>query len=373
MVSSALAQPDYERRGPRVDWDSRGWQMLGERTVNGRVDRDRIDVGRYEGRFSKLTVVVQDSDVELLDFTINFADRTTYSPRTSHYFREGQRTRVFDLPSSTGGVIRNIDIKYRNLPGGGRARIQVWGFKVADVAPRPVRVEWDSRGWVLLGEREINGRVDRDRISVGRQEGKFSRLTLVALDSDMELIDFEVKFGRGAPWHPALNHYFREGQRTHAIDFPGDDRSISYIDFKYRNLPGGYRAKLQVWGFKTTSNPNGGYDSRRAVWDDRGWTMLGERTVDGRVDRDRIDVGRDERRFSKLMIVVLDSDLELLDFDVKLTRGEAWNPGARQYFREGTRTRAIDLPGDRRVIKHIDIKYRNLPGGGRARVQVWGR
>jgi hypothetical protein len=43
------------------------------------------------------------------------------------------------------------------------------------------------------------------------------------------------------------------------------------------------------------------------------------------------------------------------------------------FFRENTRTRAIDLPGDRRVISWVEFKYRNLPGGGKARVQVWGK
>jgi hypothetical protein len=106
---------------------------------------------------------------------------------------------------------------------------------------------WDSRGWVKLGERQVNGRVDHDRIEVGRREGKLSRLTLVVLDSDLELIDFEIKFAKGPPWHPEVKHFFKEGQRTRLIDFPGDERVIKFIDFKYRNLPGGGRAKVQVW------------------------------------------------------------------------------------------------------------------------------
>jgi hypothetical protein len=106
---------------------------------------------------------------------------------------------------------------------------------------------WDSHGWVMLGEREVNGRVDHDRIEVGRKEGKFSKLTIYVLDSDLEMIDFEIKFANGAPWHPELKHIFREGERTHMIDLPGDRRTIKFIDFKYRNLPGGGRAKVQVW------------------------------------------------------------------------------------------------------------------------------
>ena len=67
------------------------------------------------------------------------------------------------------------------------------------------------------------------------------------MDSDLEMIDFEIKFGKGAPWHPPLTHYFKEGARTRVIDFPGDERVIKFIDFKYRNLPGGGAAKVQVW------------------------------------------------------------------------------------------------------------------------------
>ena len=43
---------------PAAVWDSRGWIMLGEQPVNGNVDKDRVNVGRYEGKFNKLTVVV---------------------------------------------------------------------------------------------------------------------------------------------------------------------------------------------------------------------------------------------------------------------------------------------------------------------------
>src|SRR5262249_10953423 len=67
-AGSARAQPYGGPPGPptpRPVWDSRGWVMLGERTVNGRVDHDRIEVGRYEGRFNKLTLVVENSDMEL--------------------------------------------------------------------------------------------------------------------------------------------------------------------------------------------------------------------------------------------------------------------------------------------------------------------
>jgi hypothetical protein len=365
--SNALAQP---RRAPV--WDSRGWVPLGERTVNGRYDRDRIEVGRSEGRFSKLTLVVDDSDLELLDFKIVFADSTEYHPKLSHVFREGQRTRAIDLPP-TESVIRHIDIRYKNTAGGGDAKVQVWGLRTGGAppppppprdAPPPVRpVAWDPKGWTLLGQRTVDGRVDRDRIEVGRYEGKFSKLTIVVDDSDLELIDFAVQFGRGPAWHPPVQHFFREGQRTRAIDFPGDERSIRYIDIKYRNLPGGGRASVKVYGLRETP-----------AWEPRGWTMLGEQRVSSnREDTDRIRVSRWNGRFRKLTVVVLDSDLELMDMTIKVGRGEPYHPDVAAFFREGSRTKVIDLPGDTRRIDWIEFKYRNLPGGGSARVQVWAR
>ena len=40
-------------------WDSKGWVKLGEREVNGKYDHDKIEVGRYEGTFTKLTLYVE--------------------------------------------------------------------------------------------------------------------------------------------------------------------------------------------------------------------------------------------------------------------------------------------------------------------------
>jgi hypothetical protein len=102
----------------------------------------------------------------------------------------------------------------------------------------------------MLGERVVNGhgREDLDKIEVGRAMGKFSKVTIVVLDSDLEMIDFSIKFKHGEPFHPEVNTFFREDTRTKVIDLPGDrDRTIQWIEFKYRNIPGGGKAKVQVW------------------------------------------------------------------------------------------------------------------------------
>ncbi|MEO8549730.1 MAG: hypothetical protein ABI678_07145 [Kofleriaceae bacterium] len=232
-------------------WDSKGWTKLGERTVNGRVDHDKIDVGKYEGKFTKLTMYVEKSDLELLDFEITFGNGERFHPEAKYFFKEGSRTRVIDLPGDER-VIKSINLKYRNLRGGGDAKVEIYGWKAeagGDHHGERRPFSWDSNGWVMLGERVVNGhgREDRDRIDVGRHEGKFAKLTIVVLDSDLEMIDFQIKFNRGAAWHPEVKQIFKEEQRTRVIDFPGDERVIKNIEFRYRNLPGGGKAKVQVW------------------------------------------------------------------------------------------------------------------------------
>jgi hypothetical protein len=370
MAGIAHAQPA---------WDSRGWVNLGERTVNGRMDHDRIEVGRYEGRFSKLTLVVENADVEMLDVRIEFGDRTDFHPPVTGFYREGTRTRVIDMPGGDR-VIRFIDFRYRNAPGEWHAKVGVWALRDGAAAAPPIANApvWDANGWTMLGEREVHGhgRENGDRISVGRYEGRFAKLTVVVLDSDLEMIDMGIKFGRGPEVRPAVAQFFREGTRTRVIDLPGEDRTIQFIDFRYRNVPGEGHARVQVWG-KQAEAPAPPPPPAQVSWDQRGWVMLGEREVHGhgREDVDRIEVGRQDGRFAKLTVVVMDSDLEMIDFSVKFEHGEPFRPGVSQFFREGTRTRVIELPsyGEGRTIRWIEFKYRNLPGEGHARVQVWAK
>jgi hypothetical protein len=378
LVAAAIAAPSIARAQAPA-WDSRGWINLGERTVNGRYDHDRIEVGRIEGKFSKVTVVVENSDLEMIDFKITFADNTNYHPTVNQVFREGTRTRVIELPPGEH-VIKFIDFRYKNMPGDGRAaKVAVWAWRtdvaVAPPPPPPPAQVWDSNGWTMLGERVVHGhgRETSDRIEVGRYEGRFSKMTIVVTDADLEMIDFSVKFGRGEPWHPAVNQVFREGTRTRVIDFPGDERSIKFIDFRYRNLPGEGHAKVQVWA---KAGPSPIVPPRQFSWESKGWEMLGERLVNGhgREDVDRIEVGRAMGKFDKLTIVVTDADLEMIDFSIKFKHGEPFHPAVNYFFREDTRTKVIDLPGDReRTIQWIEFKYRNIPGGGKARVQVWAK
>ena len=104
------------------------------------------------------------------------------------------------------------------------------------------------------------------------------------------------------------------------------------------------------------------------------WNRLGERTVHrGGADHDAIVVTAREGRFTRVQLRVEHSALELYDVVVTFADGTRFSPGTRLVFAQNSQSRVIDLPGGARVIRRVDFRYRNLPGGGRAQIELWAR
>ncbi len=102
------------------------------------------------------------------------------------------------------------------------------------------------------------------------------------------------------------------------------------------------------------------------------WEKLGERHVDAKADKDVIHVGRDDGAFTAIQIQVDGSALAMFEIKVVFGNGETFEPNTRVVFSKDSRSRVIDLPGNKRVIKRVEFKYRDLPGGGKAKVELWG-
>ena len=90
------------------------------------------------------------------------------------------------------------------------------------------------------------------------------------------------------------------------------------------------------------------------------WELLGQREVDFKNDHDQIDVGRSEGRFRQIEIRVKNAPIELSDMVVTFGNDETFKPNLRHRFAEGSDSRIIDLPGERRTIKRIDFNYKSV-------------
>ncbi|HUS63511.1 MAG TPA: hypothetical protein VMZ28_03170, partial [Kofleriaceae bacterium] len=227
-----------------------GWEILGEREVDGARDRDVIEVGAKAGVWSHVIVVVEDSDIVMHNFVIRFMNGTSIKPNVKHAFREGSRTRQIYV-GSKGRKIKDIQFNYSDLPGGGKAKIVVYGRVGTKSQPKSTVLkagEWDRGGWQLLGTRVVAGKKDHDVIPVKKADGPFTKLMVVVEDSDLEVYDLAVTLGNKDVFTPEVGHYFREDQRTRQIDLPGEARNVKKIELNYGNLPGGGKAKVEVWG-----------------------------------------------------------------------------------------------------------------------------
>jgi hypothetical protein len=104
-----------------------------------------------------------------------------------------------------------------------------------------------------------------------------------------------------------------------------------------------------------------------------GWRLLGDAQVTGQFDRSVIRVGKYEGRVARVMLVVMDSNLDVNDVVIQFGNGQRWSPGLRRSFADGSRSRAIDLPGHVRFIRGVELVRGAVPPGGRARAEIWGQ
>lgn len=101
--------------------------------------------------------------------------------------------------------------------------------------------------------------------------------------------------------------------------------------------------------------------------------VLGTRTVNLGSDHDRIRVGLGRGLFSRIRLQVQNNGIFVQDLKVTFMNGDTADLKVRVFIEEGGRTRDILLPGLIRAIRHIDMTYRRVPLGGRAKVTVIGR
>ena len=101
--------------------------------------------------------------------------------------------------------------------------------------------------------------------------------------------------------------------------------------------------------------------------------MMGDAWVTGEFARQIIRVGKPEGRVARVMLVVTNGDLEIGDMVVQFGNGQRWSPGVRRAFADGSRSRAIDIPGHVRFIRGVELVRGAVRPGARAHAEFWGQ
>lgn len=115
---------DYGRDSGR---DSRREELLGQLEVDFRADSDVLEVGRDEGRFQKIRLVVRGAPVELRDVKVTFSDNSVFDAADRNRTLQENSSYVFDLPGQQR-VIKSITFQYRSTDRReGKATVLVYG------------------------------------------------------------------------------------------------------------------------------------------------------------------------------------------------------------------------------------------------------
>ena len=186
--AGAGAAAHVELRLAWLDQDRRPRSAPGANRDALRLDKE------INASFTKLALVVEGGDAPITGVNIEFGNGQRYSPMMTAVVGEAARVRVIELPSEMR-QIRRVQFNYGPITVG-RPRVELWG-KNEPVAQPPKPSGFNPAGWTFLGEKRVDGWSDKDTIKVPRQFGRFSKLVVVVEDSNLELDDFVVNYGRG--------------------------------------------------------------------------------------------------------------------------------------------------------------------------------
>jgi hypothetical protein len=266
--------------------------------------------------------------------------------------------------------------------------------------------------WVLLGKKDVatNGR-DSEAIDVSTAKGSYKAIRLVTKDTYIEINNVEVLYS-GAPTHNERRTMsMNPNDRTRPINPTDTGRFVERVSVAFKPSRESGRTLIEVYGLQSAegaraSRPAGGSsvasssqpsasapvpavpaavvvptaptvpkkaELRPGEQNETGDVLFGTQTVGFGVDRDVIRVGADVGKFDKVRMRVLDNDIFLRSARVVYADGTADEIAYNADIKANSRTRWIDLKGDR-FIKEVQLIYNSRPNfKGRAFVEIYGQ
>lgn len=103
--------------------------------------------------------------------------------------------------------------------------------------------------WEYLGEANVDGAADHDRITVTRREGTFRAIQLRVQKASIKFDRVIVHYGNGSSEPIPIRALIEAGGQTRVIDLPGERRVINSVEFFYERA-GFRRGKVRLWGIR---------------------------------------------------------------------------------------------------------------------------
>lgn len=268
---------------------------------------------------------------------------------------------------------------------------------VALVAMAAVTSANAQERWVLMGSKAVNTRAESDTIDLAAAKGSFKAVRVEARQRGLELSNVEVVYSAGAAHNERRPINLKQGERTRPIDPRDSGKFVDRINLTFKAQGANAQPTvIQVFGLQTSAmaaatrpaatvaaparspvisgqpTPDKPSTARLGEQVEGGDVMFGSAVVNFGVDRDVIRVGADIGKFDRIRLRVLDNDIFITDMKVVYADGTSEDAVINSEVKRNTRTRWINLKGDR-FIREVQFIYRSKPSfRGRAFIEVYG-
>jgi hypothetical protein len=350
---------------------------LAQKDVSLSRDQETIDVRQARGAFRALRISSRDR-IEISRIQVIYADGSAHNEERKILLKKGERTREINR-TSDARFVDKINISYKpSHDGNGEATLVVLGVQTGHDArarrptpdglatsavPKPAPLDAPSAE-VLFGAHRLARDADHVTISIPENIGKFSRIRLRILESDVSLNEIKVVYAKGEPDTIAVNATVKKNGRTDWFDLSGN-RFIDEIQLAYRiKEKRSPQARVEVYG--NFSQGWLGADGEARTADFVGF------------DTDVIPLARPDGGFSKLRVTTLNRAITLNELRIVYGNGQNDIVPVRSRIDAGASYGPIDVKEPDRPVREVKAKYRtrffdkDASGRGLALVQVWG-
>ena len=106
--------------------------------------------------------------------------------------------------------------------------------------------------WEYLGEANVDGGSDHDRIRVGESKGQFRRIQILVERSAVRFDRILVHYGNGTSYPAHVSAQIPAGGKTREIDLPGEKRWIDSVEVWYQrgNWANDRKPKIRLMGVR---------------------------------------------------------------------------------------------------------------------------
>ena len=359
MLALALAMPASAQRAQR------DWVLLGQKDVGFMVDRDVINVEREGVRFSQLRIEAERNDVYMISLRLIYQNGHAEDIRIDRELKAGIEALPIDLRGERS-YLHRIEMIYRARPDfRGRSVVRIYGELRQDRRPG---LASGSR-FDVIDTRSIR-RHDRDPVvfDLGRGEGRYARIRFQAGDGGVRIGEVRITFGNGETQFLTIEDRLDDNQMSRVVDLEGDRRFIRSVRVDARPLRGERDATLVLLGERDATPPR-----RRP--DLTGFTPINKQRITRRNDDGLVefDVGRDEGRFGELRFLAEDGDIFIREALIVYGNGATPRARIRDRLNQDDLSETIDLAGEARVIRKVQVRGRLARGERDATLVLLGK